>query len=353
MYEFAEKNPPPAEMETGYDMWFGTKEGRQVLKHLACVCLAILSFTASLGFISWAHGPSPPGMFETTKENMSNAFPIEVSMDRWAGYMDIAIPIFSMVVLYLSLFLVLKSNDFGPVCCNPEVHPPRFYLTWPVICVTHIGGLFLWDRGEILQALCLRMFPPMLGFYMLSVSYNNLQRYRPWLHTTSSKLAWFTYYATQNSLALSAWWSLIDALINLGVVLKYTVGLQDPIVSCVVLTLLFLAMLLWFILETFVFMNYIHYTFTVYPILIVGLGAMFTKGYVLLDMAPSTVYSGFLMLVATVMNCIMLCRHCCDSRLQSSDSTLKLALSRPEYCPSVSQSVDMLGMQGVQKVQKA
>ncbi|XP_042566221.1 uncharacterized protein LOC105889326 isoform X2 [Clupea harengus] len=262
-------------------------------------------------------------------------------MDRWTSYIDAAIPSICNIFLCFSLVMVFQRNYFGPVCCNPEVHPPLFYLTWPVICVTDIGGLFLWESGEILQALCMRLLPPALSFYMLFVSYNNLKRCRPLLHITSSRLTWFTYYATQNSLALSAWWTLTNALVNLGVVLKYTIGLQDPLVSSVVLTLLFLAMLLWFILQTFVLVNYIHYTFTVYPILILGLGAMFTRGYQVHDMAPNTIYCGFLMMVATIMNCIMLFSLCCDSR-RPSTSTHK-PFPRLKDCPSVCQSVDKLG----------
>ncbi|KAJ8419162.1 hypothetical protein AAFF_G00006610 [Aldrovandia affinis] len=105
-------------------------------------------------------------------------------------------------------------------------------------------------------------------------------------------------------------WTFIEALLNFGVVLKYRAGLQDPIVTTMVLTVLFAGLLLWFIFESFIFQKYILYTFTVNPVVILGLGAMFTSSYRFDDMAPNTIYCGFLMIVTTVLNSIRLIAVC-------------------------------------------
>lgn len=46
------------------------------------------------------------------------------------------------------------------------------------------------------------------------------------------------------------------------------------------------------ILQSFLLTKYLRHTFSVYAILIVGLGAMFTRSYRIHDLAANTVYCG-------------------------------------------------------------
>lgn len=47
-----------------------------------------------------------------------------------------------------------------------------------------------------------------------------------------------------------------------------------------------------FILQSFLLNKYLRYTLSVYPILILGLGAMFTRSYRVSDLSANTVYCG-------------------------------------------------------------
>lgn len=47
-----------------------------------------------------------------------------------------------------------------------------------------------------------------------------------------------------------------------------------------------------FILQSFLLTKYLRYTFCVYSILILGLGAMFTRSYRVHELAANTVYCG-------------------------------------------------------------
>ncbi|KAK6299942.1 hypothetical protein J4Q44_G00299750 [Coregonus suidteri] len=112
-----------------------------------------------------------------------------------------------------------------------------------------------------------------------------------WFYMVCIALAMFWHQgptlATQNGLATFGWWTLLEALDSLGLVPRYQASLPDPLVSSMVLTLLLLGMLIWFFFESFIFSKYICYTFTVYHVLIVGLEAMFTRGYHVQDLAPT------------------------------------------------------------------
>lgn len=47
-----------------------------------------------------------------------------------------------------------------------------------------------------------------------------------------------------------------------------------------------------FILQSSLLAKYMRYTFSVYAVLILGLGAMFTRSYRIHDLAANTVYCG-------------------------------------------------------------
>lgn len=65
-----------------------------------------------------------------------------------------------------------------------------------------------------------------------------------------------------------------------------------------------------FIMQSFLFTKYMRYTFTVYAILILGLGAMFTRSYRIHDFAANTVYCGKILPKSS--KCTFKC-HICES----------------------------------------
>ncbi|KAJ8010196.1 hypothetical protein DPEC_G00072480 [Dallia pectoralis] len=283
---------------------------QHVLLHGACIVLAMVSQVLSATFHFLASGPSSGGLFTSTLGNVSETFPLEVTIDGWADYTWIVLHIWNTAWLVHSLVTMFQRNVSGPVSCNPEIHPPSFYLIWTEINLAKICWLFLWDRHYLLTSLIFKWIIPLHCFHMLFVSYRNLQRHSVWLAINNPNEPWWTRYLTQNGLAMFGWWTLLEALISLAVVMRYHAGLSDYLVSALALTLLLLGMLIWFVFETFIFSKYIRYTFTVYPVLIVGLGAIFSRGYCVNDLPPNTVYCGFLMLVATVLNCLRLIATC-------------------------------------------
>ncbi|CAK6969311.1 uncharacterized protein LOC118322108 [Scomber scombrus] len=165
-------------------------------------------------------------------------------------------------------------------------------------------------QRDVVKAVSLTWILPVLSFYMLYMSYSNLNKSKAWLAINNPNEIWWIRYLTQNGLAMFAWWTLLKAVLGLGVILKYKAGVEDPLVSTIVLTITFLYTLAWFILQSFLLTKYMHYTFTVYPILILGLGAMFTRSYGIYDIAPNTIYCGFLMLLMTIMNLVHLISLC-------------------------------------------
>ncbi|XP_035270844.1 uncharacterized protein LOC118225883 [Anguilla anguilla] len=306
-------------------------EGSPVAVHAVCILLAVLSLGLTEMFVKAAAGHQGvfAGLFQTTTQNVLKTFPIEVSLDGWVGSTWIILNVWTAGWLVYAFSTVIRRNIFGPICCNPEIHPPSNYLIWIFINTLRICWLFLWDRQYISVAIGVKMLVPICSYYMLFVSYRNLHRHNTWLTINCPNERWYIRFMTQNGLALFASWTFIEALINVGVALKYRVGLPDPLVSAIVLTVLLLGMLLWFVFESFIFSQYILYTFTVFPVAVLCLGAMFTNSYRFDDLAPITIYCGFLMIVATVLNSIRLVAVCFYK--QTKPTILSLPSFPPAY----------------------
>ncbi|XP_053269049.1 uncharacterized protein LOC128426209 [Pleuronectes platessa] len=282
-----------------------------VVIHGCTMVLAAISQVVADIFFSLARdGNVPNALFETSSRNVSETFPLEVTMDRWSDIYWIMIDFWSIAWLVYSVVSLFKRNVLGPQSCNPEIHPPEFYLLWTIINTVRMCSMCLWDSHDFFGVVFLRWIIPVLSFYMLYMSYSNLDTHKSWLAINNPSVILWTRYLTQNGLAVFAWWSLVDAVVGLGIVFKYNVHLPDPMVSTAVLTVISVCTITWFLLESFVLTKYLRHTFSVYPLLILSLGAMFTRSYRIHDLSANTIYCGFLMLLMTILSLIHLISSC-------------------------------------------
>ncbi|XP_041670384.1 uncharacterized protein LOC121527473 [Cheilinus undulatus] len=287
------------------------RNSHHVVIHAGCIALAVITQVITqvifnLAKDSWV----PNALFQTSCRNVSETFPLEVTMDWWSELYWIMIDVWSLAWLIYAMAGIFNRNVLGPESCNPEIHPPEFYLMWTMINISRMFSTMLWDRHFILGTVTLSWILPVLSFYMLYISYSNLDKHKAWLSINNPAVISWTRYLTQNSLAAFAWWSLLNAVVGLGVLFKHTVGVPDPLISTIVLTIVFLCVIAWFILQSFLLKKYLRYTFSVYAILILGLGAMFTRSYRIHDLAANTVFCGFLMLLMTILSMIHLISEC-------------------------------------------
>lgn len=108
-------------------------------------------------------------LFQNSLRNVSETFPLEVTMDWWSGNNWMMADIWSkawLVEAAVSLCrrlavpagrgrrpsvlsvcdCLICRNVYGRLSCNPEVHPPLFYLIWATVNSARICCMFLWDR---------------------------------------------------------------------------------------------------------------------------------------------------------------------------------------------------------------
>ncbi|XP_022622764.1 uncharacterized protein LOC111237805 [Seriola dumerili] len=310
-------------MERSKMFLLSVRNSDHLVIHAWSIALAVISQVISDIFFSLVKDSSVPNaLFQTSFRNVSETFSLEVTMDWWSESYWIMIDFWSMTWLVEAVVSLFKRNVLGPQSCNPEIHPPVFYLMWTVINVARICSMLLWDSHNIYGAVLLRWILPALSFYMLYMSYSNLSKHKAWLAINNPSVISWTRYLTQNGLAVFAWWSLLNAVVGFGIVLKYKAGVPDPLVSTIVLAIVSLSTITWFILQSFLLTKHLRYTFGVYTILILGLGAMFTRSYRSHDFTANTVYCGFFMLMMTIMSLI----HLISSCLYTEESSKPLAM---------------------------
>ncbi|MGH0162880.1 UNVERIFIED_CONTAM: hypothetical protein FKN15_043818 [Acipenser sinensis] len=143
-----------------------------------------------------------------------------------------------------------------------------------------------------------------------------------------------------NGLALYAAWTSVDVLVNFGIVLKYSFGLMDPAVSTAMLSILLVELIVWFLLENFVLEKYVRYTFTVYPVVILGLAGMFTRNYRFDSITTNTIYCGVLMATGAAFCVFRLIAICFYDDNKHSSSPLDEDFGSTASLPALKLDVD-------------
>ncbi|XP_057679951.1 uncharacterized protein LOC130908501 [Corythoichthys intestinalis] len=277
--------------------------------HVGSIVLAFIAqLTCDILSIFALDETVPNALFQTSINNVSESFPIEVTMDIWSNELWFIVVMWCEWWLIAACYSLCKRGNRDH--CNPEILPPLFYLTWIVVCCAGVGSLILWDRRFVLGAVILSWIQTLLSFGMLILSFRNLYRLKTWLfHNDPKRVGWIRYWV-QNGLGLYFGWSFLNSLIHLGIALKYIAGVEDPLVSTIILTILLVCSLVWCFLQSFLLREYIRYNFTTYIILILGLAAICSRGYWHYGFSRNMIYCGclFLLLIAmSVAQMITLC----------------------------------------------
>ncbi|XP_023181781.1 uncharacterized protein LOC111606181 [Xiphophorus maculatus] len=300
--------------------------GFHLAMHAGSIVLAIITQIISEVFFYLAKEDKVPNaVFQTSSWNVSKTFSLELTMDSWSENFWIWIDLWSKMWLVYAAVSLFRRNVLGPQSCNPEIHPPKFFLMWTIINITRVCSMPMWDRHYILPAVLSRWILPLHSFYMLFLSYSNLNKHKAWLAINNPGVIPWTRYLTQNGLAVFAWWSLFHSVVGFGIVLKYYAGVQDRVASATVLFIISVFIITWFILQNFFLVKYMWHTFSIYAILILGLGAMFTSSYSVQNFSINTAFCGVLMLLITIMSFIHLISACLEKSHKPVAAELRLA----------------------------
>ncbi|XP_040207164.1 uncharacterized protein LOC120937760 [Rana temporaria] len=243
------------------------------------ISLTVAVYIVMVAFNAGAGSGLMKGIFLQNVGNISNKFSTEFTPSGWTFM--IWNVIFAWQFLWLGYVLagLCRRSELGWMYVKPDVFPVCFYLVWILNNVLNIGWLFLWDREFLIPALVFLGAIALTNHIVLFISYRALYLNGDWLFRQRKVDLWLIRIFAQNGIAVYATWTTIACLLNFSVALTYNGGIPNSVSTTVCLSILAFEVVLWFILENFVFEKYVRYTLTVYPVVIVALSGSLDKNF--------------------------------------------------------------------------
>lgn len=182
-------------------------------------------------------------------------------------------PVYGWQVVWLFFAFILLCRPRTPVILTPF-----FFVFFLSACGFNLGWVMLWTKEMMEASFAFMASTALCLFIALALLYRRVNK----LVVIESRLWRRDFVATQwlpvNGLAMYAAWATVMALINLAIVLKDTVKMEEHILVTIILACFACIMFFWFCVDCFVLIEYTAYTLTVFPALVVGFTGMFWRG---------------------------------------------------------------------------
>ncbi|CAK8688929.1 unnamed protein product [Clavelina lepadiformis] len=188
----------------------------------------------------------------------------------------------AIVYLFVSLFLPPNKS---PVNNNPTLVTYPFLAAYILAWSSTIGWLFAFDNEILELSFVILILAAGSVYVALGASCKVVRQNVLHLEANCKVMLWLVRIFLQNGLGLPATWLTIATLLNLADVMIYqdsksstiaiqrgTVSIEDG--STAALSLLWVIVVAWFILENFVWEKYCRYLFTIYPVIILALSGL-------------------------------------------------------------------------------
>nr|XP_039250536.1 uncharacterized protein LOC120328177 [Styela clava] len=191
--------------------------------------------------------------------------------------------------LVASLFL---SNEKSPVLREPALFPIGSLVFWSLSFGFPLAWLFAFDREILWLSLFLIMAGAWSIYATLGFSYASYYKDILVLEEHNSTMLWLVRIIFHNGLGIFATWLTIGWKLTLQTTIAYKDGAGDQYpadfrgsltpedAGTISFSILLFEIMLWFVLENFVFEPYCRYTVTIYPTLIFALSSTFSNDYV-------------------------------------------------------------------------
>ncbi|XP_072426744.1 uncharacterized protein [Chiloscyllium punctatum] len=262
---------------------------------ISLLVLALVVYIITLVMNALAGRGSQSGPFYQSVGNISKKYDTELTPAGWTFSIWGVIYTWQAVwLLYACIGLCRRSA----LTWMPSILSCPFYIIWITNNLLNIGWLFLWDREYIIPALAFLALIAFTNYVALFFTYRALHTQLPWMQKYRKIDMWLVRILIQNGLAVYATWTTIATLINFAVVLTYSGCISNVTSGTVSLSILAFEVILWFYLENVVFDQYVRYTLTVYPVVIVALSGSLDKNYNAISPTRNNIYIATLLAVA-------------------------------------------------------
>ncbi|XP_071836441.1 uncharacterized protein [Apostichopus japonicus] len=226
-------------------------------------CIATLAFIVVQGF-SFLDFGEENDRFESSTGNISDRFDTEITPAGWTFSIWGVIYIFQALWIIYILISICRRTESGPLYKNPMIVSVLFLAVYALNMALNVSWLLLWDRLMFEVALAVLILIT-FTLYVCLIDYHIRINKNVKQLAKGNKLDLFLFRLfLQNGVSIYATWCTIATLINLTIVLVYTVGLEQQVACLISLSVLALELVVFVALDMFVFERYLRYTFSTY-----------------------------------------------------------------------------------------
>ncbi|XP_048736606.1 uncharacterized protein LOC125651844 isoform X2 [Ostrea edulis] len=205
------------------------------------------------------------GIFNQSTGDISRKYPLVIT-PPW--------PIYFIWYLVFALELVLILYGITTICRKTRggrsiyllsLTPPRIYGLLVANNLGVILWLYLWSWEYTVAAFIVVFSLPVTMYICFYTSLKQLfNNFAVLIQEETQSEIWVVRFLVQNALGFISAWQTIVMFLNLGVVLRYEVGISEEIIFLAVLGGIALLELVWFWLDVFVFDRYTRYILLTY-----------------------------------------------------------------------------------------
>lgn len=251
---------------------------RTVIRVVEVVVLAVTSvlYIVSVFLNYWSSSDDSKSLgFNETVGDVSSNYELAVTPPGWTFSIWGLIYAWQFLWLIYGWTFVFRPNYAKTI-------PLLTYVLFSAACLINVGWIYAFTNDQIAVAFALLILLSITLYATIGASVvmfyyrvEHLKRKKQWVDL------FLTAGLLHNGLAVYATWTTVATLINMGIIMQYTV--DDPLdrttVGLVVLSVLMGEVIIWFLLENSILDRFVRYIFTIYPVLIWALSGVLSKHF--------------------------------------------------------------------------
>jgi len=304
-----------------------SEQGSDNLKmggHRACrmfvvvLCFVVFLFALSMNILH-ALMMEPieydSGLFFSSTSNLTQKYSLEITPHEATFGIWGAIFLFQLFWMIYALTTLCTQTVGGFLYYSPPFISPVLYIFYTINMGCNVTWLFMWDREYLELSLAFLAACTFSSYLCMAVAMHSLNKHGGKLmvqhkaHHIRSAIALIL-----NALGLYAGWISFGTLLELGVLLKFKIGISDHIASSIVLGAQSLVVVLYGCIDMVMFEKHFRYVYTPYLPVIGGLVGSLYQNWDLDK--PNTVFTvavlasiSMLFLIKLIMSCVRCRSH--------------------------------------------
>ncbi|XP_072168291.1 uncharacterized protein [Diadema setosum] len=234
--------------------------------YVVLACFLLLEFLVVVTLNGLSNGT--PGLFLNSTGDISDLYYVDIVPAGWAFSIWGLIYVWQALWIIYVVFNICRSNNYGKVYLNPATVTPLFLIVYMINLVLNVAWLFTWDRQHVPVAFAILALTAFTLYVCLWLNHRAVRQNIVQMRNHHRVDLWLNRLLIQNGLAIYATWCSIATLLNFSMTLQYFANV-DPKTACLVaLSILTVELVLYVILDNFIWDAYLRSTFMPYLVVI-------------------------------------------------------------------------------------